>query len=339
MKIPLPCFGLRCLVVLFVTAACVPLGAAERPRKLLVVTVTTGFRHASIPTAEKILAQLAQESGKFTVDFIHQPPGQPKKPAISRELKENPFAPAQRAALQKYVREDEEFAFANQKWIEAVAVSLRKLSPANLKAYDGVIFASTTGDLPLPDKQGFLNWIADGHAFIGLHSATDTFHGFPAYIEMIGGEFKTHGPQVAVDCLNQDPTHAAVQMLPSTWPVFDEIYQFKNFYRGKVRGLLTLDKHPNDKSPGDYPVAWCKQIGTGRMFYTSLGHRNDLWDPTAAEGGKRMNSPATAKLYQQHVLGGILWSLGLAVGDAKPQTVRHLGDGLPGAGEKKAPKF
>ena len=45
------------------------------PKKLLVVTTTTGFRHSSIPTAEKILAQLAQESGEFTVDFVEQPPG------------------------------------------------------------------------------------------------------------------------------------------------------------------------------------------------------------------------------------------------------------------------
>lgn len=49
--------------------------AAEAPKKILVVSVTTGFRHSSIPTAERILSQLAAESGKFTVDFVHQPEG------------------------------------------------------------------------------------------------------------------------------------------------------------------------------------------------------------------------------------------------------------------------
>src|SRR6478735_7709078 len=39
------------------------------PKKLLVVTVTKGFRHSSIPTAEKILGELAQKSGSFTVDY------------------------------------------------------------------------------------------------------------------------------------------------------------------------------------------------------------------------------------------------------------------------------
>jgi hypothetical protein len=50
-------------------------------------------------------------------------------------------------------------------------VVLQKLSPESLKNYDGVMFMSTTGDLPIPDKQGFLDWIKAGHAFIGIHAA------------------------------------------------------------------------------------------------------------------------------------------------------------------------
>src|SRR2546429_6182838 len=125
------------------------------PRKLLVVTVTKGFRHSSIPTAEKVLGQLAEKSGLFTVD---------------------------------YVRTDEDMA--------------QKMTPAALKNYDGVIFANTTGDLPLPDKQGFLDWIKSGKAFMGMHSATDTFRGHTPpdpYVEMIGGEFKEHHAQEKVD--------------------------------------------------------------------------------------------------------------------------------------------
>ena len=54
--------------------------------------------------------------------------------------------------------------------------SLEKVSPANLAAnkIDMVIFANTTGDLPLPDKDGFIKWIEDGHAFAAMHSGSDT---------------------------------------------------------------------------------------------------------------------------------------------------------------------
>jgi type 1 glutamine amidotransferase len=106
-------------------------------------------------------------------------------------------------------------------------------------------------------------------------------------------------------------------MLPAKWDVFDEIYQFKNHDRAAVHELLVLDKHPNDKTPGFYPLAWYKQYHKGRVFYTALGHRDDVWDPAAAD---RKNSPEVAKLFQQHVLGGIRWALGLAEEGAAPQT-------------------
>jgi len=119
-------------------------------------------------------------------------------------------------------------------------------------------------------------------------------------------------------------------MLPASWTVYDEIYQFKNFERPTVHGLLTLDHlmvntedvKANKATQGDFPVSWCKQMGKGRVFYTSLGHRDDVWDPAALEGGKRQNAPALSMLFQQHVTGGILWALGLVPGDAKPQTAK-----------------
>ena len=59
----------------FLIAALVATTLHAEPKKLLVVTTTTGFRHSSISTAEKILAQLGKDSGEFTVDFVQQPPG------------------------------------------------------------------------------------------------------------------------------------------------------------------------------------------------------------------------------------------------------------------------
>ena len=50
------------------------------PARLLVVTVTTGFRHASIATAEPALEELGRTSGLFHVDFLRMPPGRPAAP-------------------------------------------------------------------------------------------------------------------------------------------------------------------------------------------------------------------------------------------------------------------
>ena len=141
---------------------------------------------------------------------------------------------------------------------------------------------------------------------------------------MLGGAFRTHGPQVTVECNNQDPQHAACAALPAKWTVFDEIYQFKEFDRSRVHSLVSLEKlqvdnNPQKQVPGDWPVAWARNHGKGRVFYTSLGHREDVWDPAHAGDAKggRKNSPEVARQFQEHLTGGILWALGLAPGVVK----------------------
>ncbi len=313
MKNYLASFTSRVVVGLCSLALLLSTVQAEAAKKVLVVSVTTSFRHTgSIEVGQKVVAQLAKESGAFTVDFVQQPPNEPKAPNKPKAGEDDA---AYKEAQKKYNAEHAE-------WMKEVVKALLPLSPENLKNYDAVMFLNTTGDLPLPDKQGFIDWIKAGHGFIGTHSATDTLHNFRPYIEMIGGEFKTHGAQVSVDCLNQDPAHSATKHLPASWTVFDEIYQMKTFDRSTVHGLLGLDKHPNDKTPGDYPVAWCKQVGQGKVFYTSLGHREDIWEPNTPEKFKRQNSKEIAEAYQLHLLNGIKWALGLVPGDATPQTAK-----------------
>jgi len=270
---------------------------AAAPKRLLVVTLTEGFHHSSIPTAEKVLAQLGHSSGAFSVDYARINQDDPKFQGADGKLDKEKVHEANKEVL------------------------AQKMSAAALQNYDGVIFACTTGDLPLPDKEAFLDWIKSGKAFIGMHAAADTFDHHPGidpYIEMIGAEFTAHHKQCEIDCINQDPKHPACRRLGQTFHVKDEIYLFKNFERQNVHGLLGLDKHPpdgspegNERKPGDYPVAWTKTYGKGRVFYTSLGHREDVWDPNTPESFKRENSKEVAEAYQQHILGGIKWALGL----------------------------
>ena len=282
-----------------ILSGCKSSAQGNAPKRVLVVSTTTGFRHSSIETAEKVIGELAQKSGAFTVDYARLSPNAPELKGADGKTDKAKYDPAVKAVLAE------------------------KMSAEALKNYDAVIFANTTGDLPLPDPQAFVDWVKAGHGFVGVHSATDTFPRFAPYTEMIGGHFRTHGPQVSVAIINQDKECAACRHLPATWTVFDEIYQLKNFNRTNVHGLLTLDKHPNNGTPGDYPIAWIKEFGQGRVFYTSLGHREDIWEPNSqAQTGGYKNSPEVALAYQQHLLGGIKWALGLEKGDAKPQAIK-----------------
>lgn len=255
-------------LILAVALACVVAVKAE-PKHILVVTATQGFRHSSIPLAEKIIGAMGETTGLWDVDYAR--------------------------------------GGADGKGSEDLQ---QKMTREALKKYDAIIFANTTGDLPLPDRDALIDFVKSGKGFAAMHSGSDTFHGWPPYIQMLGGEFQIHHAQAQVDCINLDREHPATRHLGPIYTVFDEIYLIKNFDRTKVHGLLALDKHPNTIIPGDYPISWTRQVGKGRVFYTSLGHREDVW---------------LSDTYQKHILGGIKFALGLEKADSEPQdTEYHL---------------
>lgn len=256
---------LACIALLatsFATAC-----AAAAPKKLLLVTTTLGWRHSSVETAERVIAALGRSSGAYEVELAAVTP---------------PKGAGDQAAHEERVK----------------AVLAEKMSPAALKRYDAVVFANTTGELPLPDKDAFIQWVRDGGAFVGIHSASDTLHGHRPYIDMLGGEFDHHREQVVVEAINRDGAHPANRHLGATWNLegrLEEIYLLKNYQREAVHELLVLDRHPNTREPGHHGLSWCREFGRGRVFYTALGHNEHVWEMSA---------------FQQHVLGGIRWVLG-----------------------------
>ncbi len=325
--------SLRTILILALAAAPALSSFAAEAKRVIVCTVTTGFRHSSISEAEKTLEKLSKESGAYTiVDFARQPeivipkkPNKPKDLAADADDKAKAKHEAEmkhyEAELAKWTPEVDKAAKDAQAAFDvAVKKSLEKLSPANLAAQkiDGVIFANTTGDLPLPDRDGFIKWIEDGHAFMGMHSASDTFHPFRPYIEMLGGEFETHKAQVGADLVAGDTAHPANGGIGSALNlVQEEMYHIKSQDRSKVRALWFMRHDPNVVTEQVFfPVSWCKKAGTGRVFYTSLGHREDLWSDSA-DLKDRKNPVETSKQYQAHILGGIKWALGLVEGSSE----------------------
>lgn len=325
---------LRFLFVLALAASPAFSSFAAEAKRVLVVTTTTGFRHSSIAVAEKTIQKLGEESKVFTVvDFARQPEIQvPRKPNKPKDLTPNADDKAKaryEADMKKYDEEmkkwtpefEKEVKAKQDEFDAAIKKSLEKVSPANLAAnkIDLVIFANTTGDLPLPDKEGFIKWIEEGHSFAAMHSGSDTFHKFPGYIDMLGGEFETHKAQVPADLVAADQKHAANAGIGDKWNLKqEEMYHIKSQDRTKVHMIWYMQHDPNETSlQVFFPVSWCKMAGKGRVFYTSLGHREDLWSDDPAMPG-RVNSPEISKQYQAHILGGIKWALGLAEGSATP---------------------
>ena len=92
------------------------------------------------------------------------------------------------------------------------------------------------------------NWIAAGHAFVGIHCATDTLYQYAPYQAMVGGAFDGHPWHEKVGIQVLDPNTPATQHLGAKFEVADEIYQFKHFVREPLRLLLALDDASIDAS-------------------------------------------------------------------------------------------
>ncbi|MDP6446529.1 MAG: ThuA domain-containing protein [Pirellulaceae bacterium] len=184
----------------------------------------------------------------------------------------------------------------------------KEFTKENLQNYD-IVFFYTTGKLPIGEealKYFFNDWLKQkGHGFIGTHSATDTFKDFEPYWDMIGGTFNGHpwGSGSTVTITVHDRKHPASTVWGEEFTIKDEIYRFRNWQPKKVRVLMSLNMAKTaKKEPYHVPIAWVKEYGKGRVFYISLGHREDVW---------------SNETYQKSLLGGIQWVLG-AEGDATP---------------------
>lgn len=179
----------------------------------------------------------------------------------------------------------------------------------NLQNYDIVMFY-TTGNLPIKDAdmEYFINdWLKQkGHGFIGFHSATDTFHNYKPYWDLIGGTFNGHpwnaGTTVTISV--HDTQHPAMKPFGEEFEIKDEIYQYKNWQPEKVHVLMSLNMAKCKPSqPYQVAVAWAKQVGEGRMFYTNLGHNPATW---------------TDARFIASTTGGIRWVMGLEEANVKP---------------------
>ena len=197
---------------------------------------------------------------------------------------------------------------------EALTKKKLEYNAKNLNDFDAVLFY-TGGTLEMDDQQkaDFLSSIHDdGKGFIGIHSVTITFTGWPEYGEMIGGYYDEH-PWGTFDApiIVEDPGFPGMRQWPRSFVLKDEIYQIRNFSREKVRVLMRLDANKIDltnprvhRKDRDFAVAWAKMYGKGRVYYSTLGHPGQNWD-----------LPEMQTMY----VAAIKWTMGLVDADVSPR--------------------
>jgi type 1 glutamine amidotransferase len=258
--------GVRFLLFL---APCVLLAQAP-PKKLLAISDTrTGYQHDSVSHALSTIERLGNESGLFAT----------------------------------YIR------------TETQLVTKAKLdnNAKNLDSFDAVWFMGTgNGDLTEQQKKDLLAFVHDdGKGFIAAHSGADAYYNWPEYGDMIGGYFDGH-PWGVFDApvIIADRTSQLMKKFPPSFTFRDEIYVYKAYSKDKVHVLAHLDRSKLDPSKAadsakattllnngyDFPVAWTKSYGKGRVFVSTFGHTNESWD-----------DPRIQSMY----LEAIKWAMGI----------------------------
>jgi len=195
----------------------------------------------------------------------------------------------------------------------------------DLGQYDAIAFY-TSGDLTKPNKANtppmsikgkkrLLRTIARGKGFIGLHAATDSFHSegpsnenqteVDPYIAMIGGEFIVHGAQQEAIIRAASPEFPGVKQFGQSQKLQEEWYTLKNF----AKDLHVILIEDNEGMEGDcyqrppFPATWARMHNKGRVFYTSFGHRDDIWTNPDVQG---------------IIAGGLAWAMGNVNVDVTP---------------------
>ena len=184
----------------------------------------------------------------------------------------------------------------------------------SLQMADAVFFLGHR-DVPIDDaqKKDLLSFVRDdGKGFVGAHVALTALEGWPEFGELLGGRYDGHPwGQAAGTIINECADFPATKHFPATFAFNDEFYQAKDFSRTGARVLLRLDVGKMPANPEshtqDMPLAWAKNYGKGRVFYSSLGHDPSVWD-----------NRDVALMYFE----AIKWALGLSDGDAAGRPLR-----------------
>lgn len=195
----------------------------------------------------------------------------------------------------------------------------------DLDQYDAIAFftnndlteRTTQNEPPMSSagKRRLLEAVAGGKGFLAFHSscacwrtpgpANVNYPDVDPYIAMIGGEFLAHGPQQEATMRIASPSFPGITGLGQSFKLHEEWYAVKNF----ADDLHVILVQETAGMKGDcyqrppYPSTWARRHGKGRVFVTTLAHRENVW----------IEQP-----FQQIVLGGLTWVLGKAKADLTP---------------------
>lgn len=259
--------------------------APKKPRKILIFSRTSGFRHyGGIVAAKEVFKHMGEKLGGWET-------------VVSDDI--NEFTPEN---LKKY-----DAVILNNPTAACFGPSNMEIDKMPKEEAKAAIEKS---------KQyckNLVEYVKNGGGVLGLHSAPDSYNYDNIrcweYTDMLGGDFVGHpwnyGGWIGVECpkymfrIDDENSPITKGIWPSNgFMMKDEVYMMgKSFDRSKCRVLVSLDvdqsyfllerqrlNPPKIRDDKDIGIVWIKKEGGGRVAYSALGHDwNNYPDPRFQE--------------------------------------------------------
>ncbi len=232
----------------------------KAPRKLLVFSLATGFKHKVIPHVKSVMDILAG-TGAFEVTHTND-----------IEI----FAPDKLKGFDGVVLNNTCSKGPGRNLILDALAARKDLTDGQKQARAKEL------------EESLIRFVADGNGLVLVHGAIVFLNRSEEFGEMVGGSFIMHPARQEITVTAVDPDHPLVAAFKGEAFVHnDEPYLFQLPKGGmNFRPLLEMDVKRLDKGArakmGDkrHYVAWIKKYGKGRVFYVSPSHQPESYQST-----------------------------------------------------------
>ncbi len=175
--------------------------------------------------------------------------------------------------------------------------------PENLKQFDAVCFNNTVGNFfdDATLRRSLMEFVYGGGGLMGIHGASVAFcdlskggDTWPEFGEILGARGANHRQyHEPIFIKLDDPVHPLNQVFNGRgFEYCSEFFRFHQPYsRNRLRVLLSIDTEKTDlssrkpeRADNDYALAWVRNHGRGKVFYSTIGHDAYVfWNPKMLE--------------------------------------------------------
>lgn len=219
---------------------------------LALADVQTGFHHDSISHALATVEQIGRRSGAYVT----------------------------------MIRTDSQLVTKSQIAGQGRYEGRASVNARTLDFYDAIfMLPSGFGTMSDQQKKDLLAFVHDeGKGLVVGHATGVAFTNWPEFGEMVGGYMDSEFNAEATVIVEDPKFPGASAFGGATFLFNDQHPVFKEYSRDKVRVVLRLDPSSLSEAnrarrpDGDFPVAFAKQYGKGRVFNMGWGHPDTTWD-------------------------------------------------------------